>query len=318
MNHPADAIVTGFVKSPVVLQRSLAPLLQLKQEGVLRSIICVTWDTCEIDAWVAPLADMQGISLVRVPQPSVQGTANQRGVVYQVRNLDAALAQFADDDALILKSRPDLVVNVDLLRAKIVNFDSLCAVSDGQTALGVKMQRPVLGSKIWIPWADSNQPFFYEDAVFLGRQKDLGKLVTSLSQQDMDILGEPVCGTYAHVVRFAGIFASRYRLFANYLRNYRYFINDIDYRLRLVPQILNDGFFWHVLVAHAWILHSQFHVDAGRQGDIVFYANNVNQNADWSKPESLRTATPYDYIDVCELLLRFVLACPRRTAPRPI
>ena len=80
------------------------------------------------------------------------------------------------------------------------------------------------------------------------------------------------------------IFAPAYRLFANYLRNYRYFINDFDYRLQLVPHLLNDGFFWHVLVAHAWILHSQFHVDAGRQGDIVFYANNVNQNADWSKP----------------------------------
>lgn len=298
MSHPADAIVTGFVKSPVVLQRSLAPLRQLKREGVLRSIVWVTWEAAEIDPWVAPLADMPDVSLVRVPQPAVQGTANQRGVVYQVRNLQAALARFADDDnALILKSRPDIVVNVDLLRAKIANFDSLCAVSDGQSALGVKMPRPVLDSKVWIPWADSNQPFFYEDAVFLGKKKDLGKLITSLSQEDIGILSEPLCGTYAHVVRFARIFAPRYSLFANYLRNYRYFINDFDYRVRLVPHILNDGFFWHLLVAHAWILHSQFHVDAGRQGDILFYANNVNQNADWSKPECLRAAPPYDHID---------------------
>ncbi len=293
----ADAIVTGFVKSPALLRRSLAPLLQLKQEGVLRSIACVTWDSAEIDPHVAPLADMPEVSLVRVPQPLVQGTANQRGVAYQIRNLDVALSHIPGEDPLVLKSRPDFVVDVDFLRSKIANFDALCKVADGQTAWGVKMPKPVLQHKIWIPWADSNQPFFYEDAMFLGRKKDLRKLVTPLTREDIDILGDPFCGQFAHIVRYSKIFVPRYPLFAEYLRNYRYFVNDVDYRLQLVPHLTNDGFFWHVLIAHAWILHTQFHIDAGRQGEILFYANNVNQNADWSNPESLRNATPYDYID---------------------
>jgi hypothetical protein len=293
----ADAIVTGFVKSPVLLRRSLAPLLQLKQEGVLRSIACVTWDSAEIDPYVAPLADIPEVSLVRVPQPAVQGAGNQRGVVYQIRNLEAALSHVAGEDPLVLKLRPDLVVDVDFLRGKIANFDAQCAVSNDQSALGVKMPKPALQHKIWIPWADSNQPFFYEDAMFLGRKKDLRKLVTPLSREDIDILGDPLCGQFAHVVRYARIFVSRYPLFADYLRNYRYFVNDFDYRLEMVPHILDDGFFWHMLVAHAWILQSQFHVDAGRRGDISFYANNVNPNADWSNPDSLKNATPYDYID---------------------
>jgi hypothetical protein len=159
------------------------------------------------------------------------------------------------------------------------------------------MPKPALQHKIWIPWADSNQPFFYEDAMFLGRKKDLRKLVTPLTREDMEILGDPLCGQFAHVVRYARIFVPRYPLFADYLRNYRYFVNDFDYRREIVPHLLNDGFFWHVLIAHAWILYSQFHVDAGRQGDISFYANNVNPNADWSNPDSLKNAPPYDYID---------------------
>jgi hypothetical protein len=293
----ADAIVTGFVKSPSLLRRSLAPLLQLKQEGVLRSITCVTWDAEEIDAHVAPLADIPEISLMRVPQPVVQGTANQRGVAYQIRNLDVALSRVPGEDPLILKLRPDVVVDVDFLRGKIADFDRLCTVPDEQSPLGVKMPKPILNSKIWIPWADSNQPFFYEDAMFLARKKDLRKLVTALSPDDLEILADPLCGQYAHVVRYARIFLPRYGLFANYLRNYRYFPNDFDYRVQLVPHLLQDGFFWHALVAHAWILHSQFHVDAGRQGEISFYANNVNQNADWSNLETLRNAPPYDYVD---------------------
>ena len=173
----------------------------------------------------------------------------------------------------------------------------ICAVADGQTACDVKMPKPVLQHKIWIPWADSNQPFFYEDAIFLGRKKDLRKLVTPLTREDIDILADPFCGQFAHVVRYGRIFVSRYPLFAEYLRNYRFFVNDFDYRRELVPHLLNDGFFWHAVVAHAWILHSQFHVDAGRQGEILFYANNVNQNAYWSNPDTLRNAPPYDYID---------------------
>jgi len=297
MPHLADAIVTGFVKSPVLLQRSLVPLRQLKQEGVLRSITYVTWDTGEIDEYVAPLANMSDVSLVRVRQPQVQGNANQRGVVYQVQNLDAALSQISEEDALVLKLRPDFVANVNFLRGKIANFDKLCAVPSERSPLGVTLPKPVLHSKIWIPWADSNQPFFYEDGAFLGRKRDLRKLATSVSREDMDILGDPLCGSFAHVVRYAKIFLPRYPLFANYLRNYRYFVNDLDYRLQLVPHLLNDGFFWHVIIAHAWILHSQFHVDAGEQGELSFYANNVNRNADWSKPESLRNAPPYDDID---------------------
>ena len=43
-------------------------------------------------------------------------------------------------------------------------------------------------------------------------------------------------------------------------------------------------------------MHSQFHVDIGEPGDLLFFANNVNQNSDWSRPQSLRLANPYDDI----------------------
>jgi hypothetical protein len=61
--------------------------------------------------------------------------------------------------------------------------------------------------------------------------------------------------------------------------------------------MIAEGFFWHMLIAHAWILHSQFHVDAGEPGALLFYANNANMHADWSRPETLRVARPYDCID---------------------
>lgn len=92
MSRPVDAIVTGFAKSPALAVASLAPLRRLRQEGVLRSIVCVTWDGPDVDDYVDWIDTMGDVSIERVPQPEVSGTPNQRGVVYQVENLRAALA----------------------------------------------------------------------------------------------------------------------------------------------------------------------------------------------------------------------------------
>jgi hypothetical protein len=292
----ADALVTGFVKSPVVLERSLAPLRALRAEGLIRHIHCVSWDGAELDDWLAPLAAMKDVVLTRVPQPDATGTGNQRGVVYQVRNLDAGLRLFSGEDGLVLKYRPDFVASADFLREKIAGFDRLCAPVSNVAPNGVAMPAPVLHNKIWIPWADSNQPFFFEDATFLGTLRDIRKLVTPLDADDHAMLGVSNCGSYAHVVRFAKIFLARWPLFRGYLGHYDAFVNDLYYRMKLVPKMLDDGFFWHLLIAHAWILHSQFHVDCGAQGDLCFYANTVNKSADWSRPETLKTANPYDHV----------------------
>jgi len=294
---PADALVTGFVKSPALLEQSLAPLRALRFDGVIRHIHYVTWDSPELDAWLAPLALMGDVKLTRVPQPDASGNANQRGVIYQVRNLQAGLDLVSDQDGLVLKSRPDVIASAPLLRDKIVNFDRLCAPVPTMAPNGVAMPKPVLAGKIWIPWADSNQPFFYEDAIFLGKLRDIRKLVTPLDPADHALLGQADCGSYAHVVRFAKIFRAHWPLFDGYLRHYDCFVNDLSYRMKLLPEILDNGFFWHVLIAHAWILYSQFHVDSGAPNALRFYANNVNQGADWSRPETLKLANPYDDID---------------------
>jgi hypothetical protein len=292
MRKPVDVLVTGFTKSPDLLARSLEPLRQLKQEQVIRNIHCVTWDGAELDPFVAPLEDMHDVRLTRVRQPDVQGSPNQRGVTYQVRNLAAAL-ELVPDGALILKWRPDFVAKYEFLRGKIMGFDGWSAVPKN-VCFGIAMPPHLFEKKVWIPWADSNSPFFFEDAVFFGRRREIEKLVTPLSGADMEILGDEACGSYAHIVRYAKIFVSRYPLLANYLKLFRFFPRTLEYRLKIVPYMVENGFSWHLLFAHAWILYSQFHVDIGAPDDLSFYANAVNRDADWSRPETLKVTSPYD------------------------
>ena len=293
MTRPVDVIVTGFVKSPVILERSLAPLRRIKHEGIVRSIHCVTWSSPELDEYVEPVKSIHGVELTRVPQPEIDGGPNVRGVTYQVKNLEIGLGLLPAEDGLVLKWRPDFVAKHAFLRQKIAGFDVSNAVPDNSWE-GIAMPPRAFGQKLWIPWADSNSPFFYEDGVFLGRRRDVHKLVTPLSAADLDLLADPLCGSYAHVVRYGKVFAGRYPLFDRYFRFYRYFAHDLEYRRRVMPFALDNGFFWHLLVAHAWILHSQFHVDIGAPGELLFYANAVNRKTDWRRPESAVVTTPYD------------------------
>ena len=295
MTRPNVAIVTGFTKDPELLKQSMAPLRQLKQHGVLQRILYVTWDTSEIDSHIAPIAAMPEIELIRVPEPDARGSRYHRGVVYQVRNLEAALKKVPEDDALILKTRPDFVFDPVFLHEKLINFDGLCAPSEFPVGADLDLPPSPFHSKIWIPWADANQPFFYEDATFLGLKCDVAKLVTPHIGDKLSAVDS--ARPFAHVVRYATPFRSDYPMFSRYMREYKYFTNDMDYRQVLLPALMNERFFWTLVIVHAWILANSFHVDAGSTGQLRFYANNFNQGSDWSSLDSLRINPPFDTID---------------------
>jgi hypothetical protein len=86
-------------------------------------------------------------------------------------------------------------------------------------------------------------------------------------------------------------------IFARYLREYRYFPNDMEYRRKLIPLLTQEAFFWHLAIAHACVLAACFHVDCGEQGDLSLYPNIWNADANWSSFGSLKLHPPYDHVD---------------------
>ncbi len=289
------AVMTGFTKSPVLLQRSLAPLCNLKRAGKIQRILCVTWDRSDIDAYVDPIAALPDVELLRVPQPDVSGTAMKIGVTCQIRNLETALACVAQDDALIVKIRPDFVADEEFLESKIVDFDRLCAPSNLAQEFGVTMPPSPFAAKIWIPWADANLPLHYEDAAFIGLKCDIAKLANRDTEQllNSNVLSDKTYGWFSHVARYATVFSPAYPLFDNYVKNFRFFVHDMDYRLAMMPAAVKETFFWRLIVANAWILATNFHVDCGAPGQLAFYPNSKNRDADWSSVRSLKIHQPY-------------------------
>jgi hypothetical protein len=296
MLRPTDAIVTGFTRSSELARHAFAPLLQLKQEGLIRAVRYVTWDKVAMDACVLAVEALGGVEISRVPMPAPEGNATQQGVIYQVENLSAALARVPEDDALVVKLRPDFVFRTEFLRRKLKEFERRSVIETASQAFGIELARVPLKRKIWIPWADSNQPFFYEDAAFMGLKRDLGLLVTPRIEAKLGILDDPLCGMFAHVVRWADIFLPSFPIFGRYLAEYAGFKNDIEYRKSLIPLLLDDPFFWNLILANAWILWTGFHIDCGDKNDLLFFPNHRNPNIERMAAAELNLGTPYDEV----------------------
>lgn len=295
MSQVADAVVLGFSKAPSLVEQSFATLRQLRQEGYLRNIHYVTWDSPELDQFVAPVEQMSDVQITRVPQIVVDGTPPQKTLRYQIHNLNSALSLIEEDDTLVLKTRTDFIPNINFMRDKIANFERYCGYVPFSTH-GVPMPKPVLRKKVWVPWADSNQFFFYEDAALLGLKCDLIQLNQPVTRADLHTLEQPLCEHYYHITRYAKAFVSTYPMIGAYLENYQYFTNYPPYRAEMLAHVMNGAYFLFLVIAHAWIMHSQFHVDCGAQGTLRFYPNLRNVNTDWSDSSQWRLALPYDNI----------------------
>ena len=128
----------------------------------------------------------------------------------------------------------------------------------------------------------------------MGLKRDLALLVTREFEEQLGVLDDPDCGIFVHALRWGSIFLERFPIFERYLAEYGAFLNDIAYRKTLIPLLLDDPFFWHLIVANAWILWTGFHIDSGQSGDLLFFPNNINQDSDWSALARLKVAPPYD------------------------
>lgn len=262
------AIVTGFTVHEALMRRSFSPLLSLYRSGVINRIIYVTWDSHEVDACVAPIREWPEVELVRIPQPVARGGTHRAGFIYQSHCIAAALNLVPDGDELVLKTRPDFLFDEVFLANKIAGFVHWGKAPDFSHRISIKMPPSPFKSRIWVPWANASAPFYFEDATFMGLASDLSLLANPLAEELMLHCGDYESVNLAHVMRHVMPFFMAYPIFQRYIRDFHLFRIAPEYRLKLSPLMAGDPFFWHMVVANAWILNNSYHVDCGRLGDL--------------------------------------------------
>src|SRR6185437_6314758 len=78
----------------------------------------------------------------------------------------------------------------------------------------------------------------------------------------------------------------------------RVYVQDMNYRRRQIASVFQDPFFWHLVIANAWILADSFHVDCGYPGQIVFLPPEGADDKTAGTPfAQVPSRMPYNSID---------------------
>lgn len=277
----ATAIITGYTPHAALMRKCFEPLLALRQSGQLKRILYVTWDKPEIDAFVTPALTWPGVEIVRLPQPVAMAKPYQSSFVFQSRNLAAALQLVTDPNELIVKLRPDFLFDTDFLAGKIASFDRWRSAPDFSPYIPVVMPPSPFAARVWVPWATANMPFYMEDAAFMGLACDLQMLADPRAESLVMGRGDEATLFIVHALRFVAPFLDEYPLFVPVLDKFHLWRMDPDYRKTFLLTAIADPFFWHLVIAQAWILATSFHIDCGAQGQLrLVQSTTAQQNAD--------------------------------------
>jgi len=275
---PVSCVIVGLIRSDDLFEQSLTVLDRLRSEGLISRIIISTWnEELRDNPSVSNLANKYKCDLVSRPDPGTghgPGSELTSSMAPQTLGLRQALMA-VDDDDMVLKIRPDVVLNEVFLKNLLI---SSCTGSF-DTASGSPFQK-----KIWVPWADLIYPFLIADEVFLGRCGDLKLLATDFYLHYSAGKAVHPHAETCHILRYLAPFETG--VFADFFNHWVY----LQYELPVLEGGWTEYFtvkfrtpMWWVMIAkYASILCDNFIIDGGRPGDIVFYrksGDRLNRSA---------------------------------------
>lgn len=267
---PISCVIVGLIRSDALIEKSLIMLDRLRSEGHLSRIIISTWnEELRDNSAISVLASRYNCEVVSCPDPGIDlypGSDIKCSMAPQTIGLRQAL-MMVDDEDIVLKTRPDVILNEIFLRNLLISSSS----SEFNTSPGSPFKK-----KIWVPWANLIYPFLIADEVFLGRCGDLKLLATDFYLQYYP--GRIVHNhtESCHVLRYLAPFERG--VFGDFFRNWVYF----QYELPGLPGGWTEYFtikywtpMWWVMIAkYASILCDNFIIDGGRPRDIIFYVKS--------------------------------------------
>jgi len=273
-----SCVIVGLIRSDALMEQSLIALSHLRSEGLISRIIISTWnEEVRDNPSVSLFANKYKCDLVSRPDPGMghgPGSELTSSMAPQTLGLRQALVTVGDDD-MVLKIRPDVVMNEAFLRNLLVS----ARTASFDAAAGCPFKK-----KIWVPWADLIYPFLIADEVFLGRCGDLKLLATDFYLQYSAGKAVHPHAETCHILRYLAPFESG--VFADFFKNWVY----LQYELPVLEGGWTEYFvtkfktqMWWVMIAkYVSILCDNFIIDGGQPGDIVFYrksGDRLNRSA---------------------------------------
>ena len=245
-------LLVGQVRNRHVLLSTVENLVALRDKGLVGQVVLSTW-TNEVPRirHLLPRLETAGVTVKWVDEP-VANLSAPGNIVNQMRGVDLAL-ETVEDTAWVLRGRPDL----------LVDFDMVASLSAADMSLD---QPGVLAHKIWTPFVELCQPMCMSDIAFFGHYADIVKLQNFDSFLEVagtnlgTALGmKPITSYDAEIRRYTPALYSAYPILREYYRiSNRFFLGIHELRRAMLVMLYGDDFYWQYMAAYFDILKTYF------------------------------------------------------------
>ena len=270
-----NIVLTGLIRKPEIIKRSINDFIKLRKKGLVKEIILSTWDyEIEKNKEIVSFLEKNKVEVIGNKEPKERGFGN---INCQMKALESGLAR-VDKNSFILKTRTDIYIDPIFLENLFQNKEKI---------LKIKLNLPngnIFKYKIWTLYFEITKPFYLSDETYFGYYGDHQKLINY----------QPYRNTYdlqsgtIHMQRWIEPFLDKYPIFKDFLENhpsvgyprenlfYRSIkkiakknrltfklLNSItlNNRFRFLKKRLREQRYINVLAAYYSILYSHFHID---------------------------------------------------------
>ncbi len=163
--HSANILICGKIRDVAALKVELEKYLRWRDEGAAKRIGFSGWSS-DLAPHAALFDELRqrDIDVVLSPEPQVKLSGY---IFHQMKALNFGLSLFEPGD-LVLKTRTDRVDTHFELRYALDRYFEAPPPAPGSP----------FGDRVMVQYASPFQPYFFGDQVFMGRRRDLMKLVT--------------------------------------------------------------------------------------------------------------------------------------------
>ena len=244
----------GQIRTPQLFELSLRQAVSLIERGQIAGATIATWHS-EVEAHAALFERFQhpGIQVVGLNPPS--GVTVPHSYFHQMTLLYGAL-RVLPADALILKTRPDILFDLDALPAlaqRLMDAPPPC-------------RDPfVFERRVWVPQFEATSPFYVNDLLFLATRHDAMQLCNFdmsfelnnffLDRPDQRLPGIPAS---AEIRRFLYPFSRHFPLLEEYGDVLHMTYGGQPNRVGIIRYNISSPLYWQYVALYLWILQNYF------------------------------------------------------------
>lgn len=190
-----NVIFTGLIRDEVVFRRSIEEMAKLCDKKKLNKIILSTWDY-ELSNYpdLRNFLESKKVKILELKEPSDRGNGN---IWCQMLSLEKGLNFLSNKKSFVLKTRPDVYINMDFLSYLFGNNKEKLKI------INHLPKGDIFKYKIWVPNFELKIPFYLADICFFGYYDDMKKMV-NYNEYDSKI------NKITHIRRFVNPFREKY------------------------------------------------------------------------------------------------------------